>query len=340
MSLRACAASAAALACLGFMGSNRSAVRGQNPSEWSMPGDRHDRMQPLDLRLAPLPVRAPTSAPAESLLAFCAFVEDNWDIYTWDLQPGHPPVRRTHTPYDEAAPSLSPDRSFCVYESVDGRLWRLPLKADASPEALPFGSDQRFDMHPAASPDGRSVVMATSLNRATDDTDLVVYDTAAGTFGRRLELISYQHFPSWAPDGVHVVFSNLQGRLQTGRPICELWVMRTDAPWARQLTLLDGLAISPSWSPRGDRIAFACAREGGFDVWLLNPVSRACARLTEDEAADTDPVFSPDGRSIIFVSTRGGRSGLWRIDVDARPAVPVVPFGESSVVPCKDPDWK
>lgn len=295
------------------------------------------RIPPVDFGLGPL---KPPADASGALLAFSALVEGNWDIFTWDLVAGHPPTQRTRTPYDESAPTLAPDRSFAVYESVDGKLWRLPLKPDAAPEALPFGSDQRFDMHPTASPDGRSVAMASSLDRTSDDTDLIVYDAVAKTFGRRLELISYQHYPAWAPDGIHVVFSNLQGRLQTGKPICELWVMRTDAPWARQLTLLDGLAIAPSWSPRGDRVVFACDRGDGFDLWMLDPVSRRCARLTEDQAADTDPVFSPDGKSIIFVSTRGERLGLWRIDPETTRMTPVAPFGESSAVLCKDPDWK
>lgn len=277
---------------------------------------------------------------AGSMLAFSALVDGNWDIFVWEFESARPPKPLTRTPYDEAAPSLSYDRTFCIYESVDGKLWRQPLNSEEPAQALPFGSDQRFDMHPAVSPDNRSVVMATSLDRSSDDSDLIVYDFAGKQFRRRLELMSFQHYPAWAPDGHHVVFSSLSGRLQTGRPITEIWAMHVDAPWARQLTMLDSASVSPSWSPDGSLIAFASNRGGPFKIWLVDPVSRAYGSLTSGEDADSDPVFSPDGRSILFVSVRGGRSGLWRMNLQGGPATAVTPFGPGSTIPCKDPDWK
>jgi len=297
------------------------------------------------------------------LLIFSAYVEDNWDIYTWQFTAERAPIRRTHTPYDESAPSLAPDHSFCVYETVDGKLWRLSLgegaapgeppvrqgEAPAEPAAsskhtafaqLPFGSEQHFDMHPAVSADNESIVLATSLDRRTDDTDLIVYDASTRTFGRRLELMSFQHYPAWAPDGRHVAFANLHGRLQTGSPISEIWVMAVHTAWARQLTLLDALCVSPAWSPDGLMVAFASNRGGNFDIWVVDPVSRAYRRVTDHPDADSDPTFSPDGQSILFVSMREGRSGLWRLTRGDGELQPVYPFEQDHSIPCKDPDWK
>ncbi len=292
---------------------------------------------PSNLQLATI---VKQQANDSQLLAFTAYVDDNWDIFTWDFDPEHEPVQRTRTPYDESAPSLAMDQAFCVYETVDGRLWQLDLRTERAPRVLPFGSDQKLDMHPAVSPRGTQVALATSLDRTSDNTDLIIYSTSSRTFGRPLQLLSFQHYPAWAPDGRHIAFANLHGRLQTGRPISEIWVMRSDAPWARQMTLLDAFSISPAWSPDGGLIAFASNRKGRFDIQIVDTATRAVRPLTDQTSSDTDPVFGPDGRKLIFVSTRSGHVGLWRQSLDKNDARAVTPFAGRTGIACKDPDWR
>lgn len=304
---------------------------------WKNPDLPTTTLPPSGYRLASDEVAKRSERP---ILVFCAYIDENWDVYRWDFDPAHRPTRITNTPYDESAPALAPDHTFCVYETVDGRIWRKSLSDDSPPQQLPFASDQNLDMHPAVSPDGKRIALSTSLDRGSDDCDLAVFDIRANRFGRRLEMLAYQHYPNWGPDGKHLVFANLHGRLQTGRPIYEIWITRTDLPWARQLTMLDAMAISPAWSPQGDTVAFACNREGQFDIWLVDPATRSYRRVTNHESADTDPVFSPDGGWIMFESTRDHRTGLWRIKRAGGKALPVYPFGAESTTLCKDPDWK
>jgi Tol biopolymer transport system component len=282
--------------------------------------------------------QAAQSSPG--MLAFVAFKDGNWDVYTWDLDPQHQPVQRTSTPYDEGCPSLSPAHDFVVYESVDGKIWRLELDGVSTPQQLPFASDQMLDVHPAVSPNGRRLAAATSLDRSSDDSDLAVYDFARGSYGAHHKLLAYQHYPSWSPDGAYLAFANLQGRLWTGSPISEIWVMGADRPWARQLTMLDGMSISPAWSPQGSLIAFASNTDGDFDLWGVDPSSRAVRQLTNRPGAETDPTFSPDGESIVYVGSQGGMSELYLMSLPDGVGNPLRPFGADSKVPCKDPDWR
>jgi TolB protein len=297
-------------------------------------------LPPLDLQID---VPEPKARADSAMLIFTAHASGNWDVYTWDFDSAHAPIQRTQSPYDESRPSLAADHTFCIYETVDGKLWQLALTTDAStaqPQQLPFASDQKLDMHPAISPESKRLAVATSLDRTTDDSDLAVYHVDSKTFDDRLELLSYQHYPDWAPDGRHLAFSNLHGRLWTGEPISELWVLRTDSPWARQLTLLDALSIMPRWSPDGRQVAFASNRAGSFDLWLVDPKTRHYTQLTNEPAAETDPVFAPNGASLIYVSSQSGQSTLRRYDLRGKESEPVLPFSHDPTIACKDPDWK
>ena len=71
----------------------------------------------------------------------------------------------------------------------------------------------------------------------------------------------------------------------------------------------------PAWSPDGTRIAFASAREGSFDVYVMNADGTGTTRLTSSDANDQGPTWSPDGSRIAFArSSDGGH--VWVMNAD------------------------
>ena len=71
----------------------------------------------------------------------------------------------------------------------------------------------------------------------------------------------------------------------------------------------------PAWSPDATRIAFASAREGTFDIYLMNADGTGTTRLTSTNANDRGPSWSPDGRRIAFSrSSDGGQ--VWVMNAD------------------------
>jgi Tol biopolymer transport system component len=71
---------------------------------------------------------------------------------------------------------------------------------------------------------------------------------------------------------------------------------------------------NPEISPDGRRVAVECPDIGANtrDVWVLDAVSGAPARLTTDAADDSDPIWSPDGLWVVFSSARDGGQDLYR----------------------------
>src|SRR5689334_1684769 len=61
---------------------------------------------------------------------------------------------------------------------------------------------------------------------------------------------------------------------------------------------------NPSWSPKGDWIAFTSERGGSADLYRVHPDGRDLERLTTEPAYDDQAAFSPDEKQIVFVSTR------------------------------------
>ena len=68
---------------------------------------------------------------------------------------------------------------------------------------------------------------------------------------------------------------------------------------ARQLTTNAAYDAYPVWSPDGERIAFASAREGSLDVYIVNRGGGEPRRLTTDSGDETPLCFLDDG-AVLF----------------------------------------
>ncbi|GAB4477376.1 MAG: hypothetical protein Kow00124_20520 [Anaerolineae bacterium] len=76
------------------------------------------------------------------------------------------------------------------------------------------------------------------------------------------------------------------------------------------------------------RIAFASDRDGNFEIYVLDMVTRVSARLTTNDADDREPAWSPDGLRLAFVSTRDGEAALYVMNSDGSGVIRVTAGGE------------
>jgi len=80
----------------------------------------------------------------------------------------------------------------------------------------------------------------------------------------------------------------------------------------------DGVAVTPSISEDGSRIAFAKRASGrnDHDIYLQKPAAQPSVALTSGPADDFSPSFSPDGRQLAFYRRAGDGAALYLASLD------------------------
>lgn len=103
-------------------------------------------------------------------------------------------------------------------------------------------------------------------------------------------------YPAISPDGRSIAYA------YGG----QIWLVGSQGGEAIPLTSGEFYSTRPVWSPDGKTIAFACKRNGNFDLFVTAVAGGAPRRLTFHSANDLPYAFSGDGQAIYFGSTRAG----------------------------------
>lgn len=103
-------------------------------------------------------------------------------------------------------------------------------------------------------------------------------------------------YPAISPDGQLIAFA-MGG---------QLWLVDARGGDATPLTSGEFYSTRPVWSPDGKSIAFACKRNGNYDVFAVGLEGETPQRLTFHSANDLPYAFSTDGATVYFSSIRIG----------------------------------
>ena len=251
----------------------------------------------LAVLLLPVAVRAQGES-AGGRIAFAAFVEGNWDIYSLGAD-GRDLRRHTFDPTDDLAPSWSPDGRCLAFQSRRDGNWELYRLCAGEEEPTRLTHEPTFDGRPAWSPDGTRI--AFDSFRA-GDLDIFLMDADGGEVVNLTEDSPQGDFgPTWSPDGKWLAFT----AWRYGDP--DLFLVAAEGGKARQLTDSTDREADPAWS-NGRTLAFvAHAPDESAEVYELEidhpPAEGGGVRQFTWWSSVESPVWSPEGTRL---------AALWR----------------------------
>jgi TolB protein len=102
----------------------------------------------------------------------------------------------------------------------------------------------------------------------------------------------------------------LQGRGGTK----EIYTVDSDGENVQRLTNDGSIALSPTWSPDGQRMAFTSYRSGIPILWERDLRTGRDRVISDRDGVNITPAYSPDGRSIAFATSAGGNTEVATYD--------------------------
>lgn len=208
------------------------------------------------------------------------------------------------------SPRISPKGNRIAFISNRSGTWQIWIYSLLSHRYLPFPRLHGFVSTPAWSPDGRKLAFSADLDHSGHPEIYTIRANGAG-----LRRLTFSHSvniaPVWNPKtGAQIAFESDR----TGLP--QIYTMGADGT-NQQIVTSGGYAVSPSWSPNGQLLAFSWRRTGGgegnggaYDIYLMNLANHAYVQLTHNGQRNDYPSWAPDGRHVVFTS---GRPGHWQL---------------------------
>ena len=248
---------------------------------------------------------------AESKIVFISARSGHKEVWMMDYD-GFGQTQITKLGSISLSPRISPDGSRIAFTTF-GRGFGLSMYSLEIGRMVTFPHFPGTSLSPAWSADGTKLAFSSSMR---GDPEIFVSDPSGANPKRVTAFSGGNVSPAWNPKtGTQIAF--VSGR--TGLP--QIYITDVDGTNLMRMTET-GYAVSPSWSPNGQFLAFAWRRNygpgapGGQDIYVMDIATKQWVQLTHDGGVNDFPSWSPDGRHIVFDSTRGGSSQIWSMLAD------------------------
>jgi TolB protein len=248
---------------------------------------------------------------AESKIVFVSSRGGHKQVWVMDYD-GANQHQVTHSTGIALGPKLSPDGSRIAFSTLESN-WQIRMYSLVLNRMVSFPRLGGMNISPAWSPDGTKLAFSSSRS---GDPEIYLINSDGGGLKRLTNFRGPDVSPVFNPKtGTQIAW--VSG--QTGLP--QIWTMDSDGTNPQRMTD-QGYAVSPSWSPNGQFLAFSWLRKygpgapGARDIYVMDVASRQWVQLTHDGGANDFPSWSPDGRHLVFQSSRSGSEQIWTMLAD------------------------
>jgi TolB protein len=269
---------------------------------------------------------------AETKIYFISTRSGTKEVWVMDYD-GQNQHAVTHLGTISISPRISPDNSRLAFASLgrDGwtiRMYSLELNRYV---AFPAGTAGGSNQSPAWSGDGSKIAFSSAR---TGNPELWIADAGGGNLHKLTAFKGPNIGPTFNPrTGAQIAW--VSGR--TGEP--QIYTMDIDGSNVQRITD-GGYAVSPSWSPNGQLLAFSWNRKygpgdpGGDDIHVIDLASKDYLQITHESGSNDFPSWAPDGRHIVFQRTIGGHTEIWTMLADGTQQHQLTKGGNNSM-----PNW-
>ena len=268
---------------------------------------------------------------AETKLYFISNRTGHKEVWVMDYD-GSNQKPLTHLGSIVLSPRIAPDNSRVAFSWMSKSGWDIGMYSIELGRLVNFPHFGGTNSAPAFSFDGSKLAFSSSTS---GDPEIYTVDAASGGGLKRLTNVKGPDTsPVWNPK-TNAQIAFVSGR--TGLP--QIYTMDADGSNVTKMSD-QGYAISPSWSPNGQFLAFAWIRHygpgapGAQDIYIMDVASHQWVQLTHDGGRNDFPSWSPDGRHVVFQSSRTGRDEIWSMLADGSQQTQLTTSGNNSM-----PNW-
>src|SRR5919112_2867353 len=248
--------------------------------------------------------------------------ERSLDIYVINADgTGETNLTRTKTS-SEGGPSWSPDSKKITYlrgSDPSGEIYNdiYVMNSDGTSQTRLIRATDTKDFEvgfesPVWSPDGENIAFLrttrvdlvnsspSSAVPATGPRGLYVMESDGTGLKKLSKEVPYAQTPLWSPDGKEIAFGGAGEKK---------YIVHADGTKLRELmpNVQDHIS-SYSWSPNGEKIAFAAVHyRGELDIYEIDAHGTVQTNLTSTKTIiEDEPSWSPDGKQIAFTRADAG----------------------------------
>jgi TolB protein len=251
---------------------------------------------------------------AETKIYFVSSRSGTKEIWAMDYD-GQNQHAITHLGTISLSPRISPDNTRLAFASMGREGWSIRMFSLELNRmvAFPAGTAGGSNLSPAWSADGSKIAFSSAR---TGDPEIWVSDPSGGNLRRLTSFRGPDVAPTFNPR-TNAQLAWVSGR--TGLP--QIYTMDLDGGNVQRITD-GGYAVSPSWSPNGQLLAYSWNRKygpgdpGGVDIHVIDIASKQYLQLTHESGSNDYPSWAPDGRHLVFERTIGGKTQIWTMLAD------------------------